>query len=264
MRFKVILETIGGERILPINYQYPLSAAIYRIISKGDVEYAQFLHDKGYGKGYKFFCFSDIRSPFSVKGDRIHLRNNIVEFKVAFHLPKAMKNFVQGLFASERIEIADNKTKQSFAVKTIEGIVNGVDNYLPKEFVNVALRPISALVVGVKNEKGHYDYLHPEDDKFIEMFTYNWREKIKTFYDQEIANNALLIVEKEYYPNPPKSRLITIKRGTSAETKVRGFVNFKLRIQAERSYVDLLLNTGAGLYNAQGMGCMEVVNEINK
>lgn len=263
MRFKVILETIGGEKILPINYQYPLSAAIYRIISKGDVEYAQFLHDRGYGKGYKFFCFSDIRSPFSVKGDRIHLRNNIVEFKVAFHLPKAMKNFVQGLFASERIEIADNKTKQSFSVKTIEGIVNGVDNYLPKEFVNVALRPISALVVGVKNEKRHYDYLHPEDDKFIEMFTYNWREKIKTFYDQEVANDALLIVEKEYYPNPPKSRLITIKADTSAETKVRGFVNFKLRIQAERSYVDLLLNTGAGLYNAQGMGCMEVVNEIN-
>lgn len=264
MRFKVILEANGGERILPVNYQYPLSAAIYRIISKGDVEYAQFLHDSGYGKGYKFFCFSDIRAPFSVKGDRIYLRGNRVEFKIAFQLPEAMKNFVQGLFASEHIDIADTKSKQSFSVKTIEGIVNGIDHYLPKEFVNVALRPISTLVVGAKNEKGHYDYLHPEDDRFIEMFVYNWREKIKTYYSKEDANNALLIVDKEYYPNPPKSRLITIKGDTSAETKVRGFVNFKVRIQAERCFVDLLLNTGAGLYNAQGMGCMEVVNETNK
>lgn len=264
MRFKIVLEAVGGDKILPVNYQYPLSAAIYRIMSKGDAAYTKLLHNSGYGKGYKFFCFSDLRAPFRVKGDRIFLKGGIVEFKVTFHLPEAMKNFVQGLFASEYIDIADMQTKQTFTVKSIEGILNGVEHYLPREFVNILVCPISPLVIGVKNEKWHYDYLNPDDERFVEMFIYNWREKIKTFYDEETAKNALLIAETIHYPNPSKSRLITIKRGTTEETKIRGFVNFKLKIQAERCFVELLLNTGAGLYNAQGMGCIEIVNEINR
>lgn len=61
MRFQLILTAKDGGGKLPINYQYPLSAAIYRILSKGDREYARFLHEEGYGKGYKFFTFSDLR-----------------------------------------------------------------------------------------------------------------------------------------------------------------------------------------------------------
>ncbi len=43
-----------GESI-PINYPYPLSAAIYRIIAKGNADYADFLDGQGYGKGFKLF-----------------------------------------------------------------------------------------------------------------------------------------------------------------------------------------------------------------
>jgi len=42
MRFKLSLERRAGDQ-LPINYQYPLSAAIYKILARGDGEYAQFL-----------------------------------------------------------------------------------------------------------------------------------------------------------------------------------------------------------------------------
>ena len=260
MRFRVVLEAYEGNNILPINYQYPLSSAIYRIINKSDEEYAHFLHSEGYGKGYKFFCFSDIYCPFRIVGDRLHLRENEIELKVGFQLPEAMRNFVQGLFASEKIDIADKKSKQSFKVKAIESIPNPLECHKDIEFVNIELKPISPLVVGVKNINWHYDYLSPEDSKFIEMFTYNWREKIKTFFGEEVAKTALLMVKANFFRMPCRSRLITIKMDTTQETKIRGFVNFKLQIQAERRFIDLLLNVGGGLYNSQGMGCLDVIN----
>lgn len=62
MRFSITLRVKDGILLL-INYQYPLSAALYRIISKGDANYAQFLHEKGYGKkdkGFKLCAFSQL------------------------------------------------------------------------------------------------------------------------------------------------------------------------------------------------------------
>ena len=106
--------------IIPINYQYPLSSAIYKILAKGDTEYAAFLHEKGYKKGLKLFSFSQLNVPFKIQGDRLRLLSNEVEFQVSFHIPEAMENFVKGLFQSETIDIADKKSKVSFKVKSVE------------------------------------------------------------------------------------------------------------------------------------------------
>ncbi|HLR37153.1 MAG TPA: hypothetical protein VK084_03825, partial [Chitinophagaceae bacterium] len=100
MQFKIrLIAEEGGS--LPFNYQYPLSAAIYKILAKGDKDYAQFLHEEGYGKGYKFFTFSDLRLKFKKKGDRMQLLDKSVSFRVHFQLPEASQTFIQGLFQSE-------------------------------------------------------------------------------------------------------------------------------------------------------------------
>lgn len=49
MNFLIKLHT-SSSIVIPVNYQYPLSSAIYSIISKGDATYADFLHENGYGK----------------------------------------------------------------------------------------------------------------------------------------------------------------------------------------------------------------------
>lgn len=43
MQFKITLKAIQQNSIIPINYQYPISAALYRIIANGDQEYADLL-----------------------------------------------------------------------------------------------------------------------------------------------------------------------------------------------------------------------------
>ncbi|HRQ50886.1 MAG TPA: hypothetical protein PLR74_10150, partial [Agriterribacter sp.] len=90
MVFNIVLNHTGKlPGIIPVNYAYPLSAALYRIIAKGDAGYASFLHETGYGKGFKFFTFSQISCPFTIAGSRMHLLASELRFQVAFHLPPA-------------------------------------------------------------------------------------------------------------------------------------------------------------------------------
>lgn len=258
MRFNIRLGSKEGDTI-PVNYQYPLSSAIYRIIGKGDAGYASFLHESGYGKGFKLFTFSQLNVPFKIEGDRLRLTSKDANFQVAFHLPQAMESFVKGLFQSEEIVIADKRSKVSFEVRSVESLADPLQQHKENEIVNIRVKPLSPLVAGLQNEKGNYDFLSPEDPRFIESLLFNWRSKITTCYDAVAASSALLMMEIAPMKNSPKSRLITIKADTDAETKIRGWMNFELKITGEKRFVELLLNAGVGVYNSMGCGCVEVV-----
>lgn len=48
MRLRLVLEPRKTFTKVPINYQYPLSVAIYKILQKASPDYAEFLHNRGY------------------------------------------------------------------------------------------------------------------------------------------------------------------------------------------------------------------------
>ncbi|TYP87740.1 CRISPR-associated Cas6 family protein [Sphingobacterium allocomposti] len=258
MRFKITTEALKPGSKIPINYQYPLSSAVYRIIAKGNDKYASFLHDEGYGRGFKFFTFSQLNVPFRIEGDRLRLTRPEMSFEVAFHIPEAMESFIKGLFRAEQIDVADQKSKASFTVKAVETLASPLSIYKEKEIVAKQLKPLSPIVAGIPNDKGYDDYLKPDDPLFVENLIYNWRSKISDCYDKATAAEALLMMEILPMKQPFKSRLITIKDGTPEETKIRGWMNFGLKVTAEKRFVELLMNAGAGLYNAQGFGCVGV------
>ncbi len=260
MRFIIKLQlSHHSAKLIPINYQYPLSAAIYKILQKGDADYAKFLHTQGYGKGYKLFTFSDLRLKFKHDGDRMKLLEPMMEFTVCFHLPEAAQAFVEGLFRSEEVVLADQLSKAEFKVQSITSLKNPLQGFEDMEIVEILTKPLSMIVAGVKNEKENYNFLSPDDPRFNESLLFNWRNKIEVSYGVEEAKKALLVLEVEKYENPWRSRLVTIKPNTDAETKIKGYLNFKLKLIAEKRFLDLILNSGLGLYTAQGMGCLETV-----
>lgn len=260
MRFLIQLQTSHPKPEISLNYPYYLSAAIYRIIAKGDAEYAQFLHEQGYGKKFKFFSFSQLNTPFKIDGDRMKLISSQANFQVSFHLPQAAENFVKGLFQSEQIEIADKISKVAFKVTSVESLPDPLKTYKENEIVSVLLKPLSPIVVGLPNEKGNYDFLEPSDVRFAESLVYNWRNKIAACYDQATADSALLMAEVIPMNKPFKSRLTTIKSGTKEETKVRGWLYLLLKVTTEKRFVEILLNGGVGIYNSViGGGCVEVI-----
>lgn len=269
MRFHLTLSTTEYKPVIPINYQYPLSAVIYRIIESADADYSSFLHNKGYGKTgslkkFKLFTFSDIQAPFCIQGDRLLLKADTLHITVCFHMPAAAEKFIQGLFMNQQIEIADRKSRAVFTVQQVEAETDWRNHASIQEGIaEVLLQPMSPMVVGRKNAKGNYDYLAPDDPDFIAMLLSNWKEKFTALHGSEKAESVFMHVNIQvvFYSNPPRSRLITIKADTPAETKIRGFTNFRLKVRGEQEPLELLFNAGVGIHNSLGMGSVDLFNK---
>ncbi len=67
MRIAITLLPYENETTLPLNYQYPFSGAIYRILSNASPEYAFRFYDKGYltenGKPMELFVLFRLAIP---------------------------------------------------------------------------------------------------------------------------------------------------------------------------------------------------------
>jgi CRISPR-associated endoribonuclease Cas6 len=228
VRLLLTLNCIKEKEVIPVNYQYPVASAIYKILKNADAEYSAFLHGKGYGKGFKLFTFSDLRCPFKIEGDRLLLLSDKAEIIVCFHLPKAAETFIKGLFMSQQLDIADKKSKAVFTVTQVESLASPLDRFNKNDEVELLLKQLSPVVCGLKNEKGNYNFLSPSDDGYEEMLFLNWEEKCKAVFEKEEAGQIMQrsFIQILFYKKPPKSRLITIKADTDAETKIRGFNNF--------------------------------------
>ena len=262
MRFTLTLAALSLSQRLTLNYQYPLSAAIYKIIQRADADYASFLHEQGYrhgGKSFKLFTFSDLRTAFDILGDRLVMKTTTASLTICFHVPDAAENFIKGLFMNQRLDIADSRDKASFTVQQVTAEKTPIitDNE------QVLLQPMSPVVVGRKNERGNYDYVSPADADFADLVINNLIDKYAATIetgDQELQNlRSTVAVQPVFFNLPARRRLLTIKAGTAAETKVRGYDKFRLRIHAPADLIAMALNTGIGTHNAMGMGCVEVV-----
>ena len=265
MRFILTLQNRHPKKnIITLNYQYPLSAAIYKIIRRADETYATFLHNQGYQYGsrtFKFFTFSDFRTPFDITGDRMVMRTDTASLTICFHIPDAAENFIRGLFMDQQIEIADSRSKASFIVKQVIAEKLPADSLIGAVF----LQPISPIVVGRKNERGNYDYISPDEAAFAELVADNLLAKYAadTEIDEQELKRLKNIVQAKpvFFSKPPRGRLLTIKEGTNAETKVRGYDKFRLRIEAPIPVIEMALNAGIGMHNAMGMGCVEIASK---
>ena len=270
MRLMLHLAAPRAGMVLPFNYQYPLSAAIYKIIERADADYAAYLHNEGYrqgGKSFKLFTFSDLHTPFKPAGDRMVLTTDKATVQVCFYLPQAAENFVRGLFLNRQLEIADRQSRVAFTIEQVETIDEGLNLLQPDEdgLVTALLEPLSPLVVGRKNERGNYDFLGPADDGFLFWLGHNWLEKWASVSGPD--SNAMAMLQENMrllalpVKKPLQQRVVAIKAGTAAETKIRGYKNFLLEVKAPREVVELGLGAGCGIYCSQGMGCVGVVQK---
>lgn len=265
MQFKLTLSGPRGQ-LIPINYQYPLSACIYKIIERADAAYSLFLHEKGHTvgeslKAFKLFTFSNLSMPCKRVDDRLMIQSNDTEMHIAFHIPETAEKFVIGVFKDQRVEIADKYSKAAFTVRQVEalpGINHPKGN--PEEMTQATLQPLSPIVVGHKNERGHYTYLSPDHPDFIHWLLHNVAEKMAAV-GMEPSLIEKVYIETSWNSSGPKSRLITIKEGTTAETKVKGFTNFHIKVAAPACVLELILGTGFGQLNSQGLGFVKILGE---
>ncbi len=256
MQFTLTLQTTSPQPVLPINYQYELSAWIYSVIEHADTAYAAFLHQQGYQTGrksFKMFSFGNLYVPkFEVRGDRLHILSREVQLPIGFYVDRTAEEFIRGLFATKTFRIGDRQSQATFVVNLIEM------KTLPplRGDVPTRLRTRSPLVIAQKGADGGPDqYLPPDDPAFGPLLLANLMEKYRAATGQEALPPDWQPETWVYRPvgTPPRSRLVTMKAHTKAETRVRGYL-FDFELVAPPALLEVGLLAGFGRHNAGGFG----------
>ena len=260
MRFRIRLSRTSWERYLPINYQYELSAAIYKVIDRADSEFSNFLHSQGYlafGKRYRLFTFSRL----SFEGYKIIRESSRIEhygreaaFEISFFVDKAAEGFIKGLFMAQEISLGDKVSRIEYLVTSIEAVV-------PPVFREVmSYRCLSPIFIRSKRETGGEDYLHPGDDHYEEILLRNLLSKSVAYAeagDTEIGISASLPVLQLKARGKIYKNGVRVKQLTQHESQLIGYMyEFDLTAPAELQEVGYY--AGFGHLGSQGFGCVGV------
>ena len=267
MRFKITFNRISKRSFLPFNYQYFISSWIYKRIGEANANFADFLHQQGYGEGnrkFKLFCFG----PLDIKPYKVHKERGVLELfgqevnlEVSFFLPQAAESFIKGLFMHQQLGLGDKINQVDFEVSRIESV--GATLFTDSMRYR-ALAPICISRPPGKAEQ-HAQYLHPYDKEYSHYLINNTIQKwIATC--GAVARNGPVneLQESEIHfkclTKEPKSQMITIKPFTPEQTKVRGYL-YDFELTAPQEVHELIYAAGLGEKCSMGFGWVEIARK---
>jgi CRISPR-associated endoribonuclease Cas6 len=172
MRIKLVFRAKDENASIPLNYNYAVSALIYKTIAESSPEFAQRLHEKGFivqEKTFKLFTFSRIETKdafVDFKSSRIFLHNPYIKLQVSSPIDEFLKNFVFGTFSQQTFRI----DKSEFILDSAETIED------PQIVEEMSFRALSPITQSYGNEEKGTVYLLPNDD-WSELITRNLQRR---------------------------------------------------------------------------------------
>jgi len=265
MRFRIKFILSGKKQLLPLNYQYPVSAWIYKVLGTADKEFTKILHEEGYkintGKAFKLFTFSRLSFPKHTwkiipHSDRMQVWARNVRLDVSFQFPEQSEKFLTGLFNNQKAFVGDKISGVEMEVAGIEAMRDMAFD-ATDEKISVTLKAKTAIVIGLKEDDQVYEqYISPDHREYKKLFLQNLIDKYNSTGRVGISLEEIDFKVKKIYP---KTSLQTIKAHTGAETKVRGYY-FDFELNAPVDIIRLGLNAGFGSMNSLGFGFCGVKN----
>lgn len=267
MRLKITLRPKEHNAFLPINYQYPLSAAIYHILAQAEPTYADFLHREGYPNSHqkklKLFVFSKLffDRPAKVFHNTLQLTNApLCWFFISSPMEETfVQNFVIGLFEKSEIAIGNKQNVLRFTTQQVESLPTPD---ITNELHGRTLSPISISVSHPVTRTPQY--LLPLDENTSRVICNNLRLKYETIFchghgypEKNYEGEIDWIADKNYITErggeTKTTKLITIKEDTQEETKVKGF-NCPFMLRGEPEILRVAYECGLGERNSIGFG----------
>lgn len=262
MRFKLTLSLPDSHyRVLPLNYQYELSAWIYKVLNLGNASFSAWLHNQGYlakGRHYKLFTFSRLQvEQFKIRQDRLRILSPSVSLSLSFYTPVSAETFISGLFRQQQFSLGDTQSQVKLEVTNVSAEPTPVFTGCAKFRL---LSPLCVSTVHLQQEKLMPLYLSPTDEGFERLFRENLVNKYTAGAlpehgakpDIQPVDIGLKLVTE------PISKLITIKAGTPQQTKVRGYL-FDFELQTTNELLEAGYYAGFGEKNSLGFGCAEII-----
>jgi len=256
MRFNLCLSLLDRNRnVLPVNYQYELSAWIYKVINQSDPAFADWLHNKGYSndnKQFRLFTFSNlIVSQYEINGDRLIIKSDKIELIISTLPEENIRHFISGIFRDREFVLGDRISNAGFRINSIEAMPS------PTFTDEMSFRALSPIFVSGKLEGQKYaQYFRPDYDGYAQLLINNLKEKLKVYDGAEL-------IFREYSVrldllSPPRQKGITIKAGTPQQSKLIGY-HYNFKIKATKEFLRMGYYCGFGEKNSMGFGCCEVI-----
>lgn len=278
MRLHLILRSLNQSCSINLNYQYYLSAALYRWIEKSSPSYARFLHQTGFSpeglaRRFKHFCFSQLFvAQRTIRNGHLIIHSPAVDWYVDMPVEATLQHLVVGIF--EKQELYIERKENRFFVESVETLPE------PDWTRRMKFRMLSPLTVSIPEEgslpprsnceKGNLQprriiphYLRPNDTRLSEALRANILNKHASLHEYEPADTEFRCTLDEKFIEARGgaekiSKLITIKQGRTDETKVRGFM-CPLTLEGNPELIKLAYESGLGEKGSLGFGMIETV-----
>lgn len=252
MELQIKLSLLRGNT-LPINYQYELSAWIYKVIERADAEYSDFLHNKGFqhaGKQFRMFTFSQLDArPYEIQGNKIKLLGKDVSFILRFAVDASLENFIKGLFIQQRFGLGDATNVVDFEVTNIETIS------APIFHTTMQYQCMSPICVSRMRDDRTAEYLSPSAEGYDRLLVQNLIRKSNALVASDDQLTDTLPSYQFRLLNNPRKKGVHIKVNTTSHTQVVGYL-FHFELAAPIELHELGYEAGFGEKNSMGFGCV--------
>jgi len=225
------------------------------VLKQADEEFAQFLHQKGYGQGdiklYKLFCFSRLNfgKPKLWKEKKLfEIFAHEIELQISFDVIEAASNFIKGLFLSQKFFLGDKFNGIDFSVSQVEALPE------PEFTKTMDYRLQTPWVVSYKTESDKYpQYLSPKDDQFETLAIKHLTEK----YNNTRSSESILPEQINMSIHSGFKRAgFVMKPGTKEESRVVGNL-FDFELTAPVEVHRMIWNAGVSEKSSSGFGWVE-------
>lgn len=257
MRFKITLQVNSRAfgRSLPLNYMYELSSAVYRILSKSDIDYSSWLHKNGFEadrKRFKLFTFSRFVIPrykIDKENQRLSILSDEVDWYITFLPEKSTRQFIEGVFKFQKMQVGDKRSTVEFMVRSIE--ILPPLQYKEEMFFET----LSPVCISRRGIEVRTEYLSPAHSDYENAIITGVLARYKA-YNGEVYNGPLFCDFKLL--NTPRSVLVKMKSDTPEQTFVRGY-NYRFKIHLPEPLMHIVYNCGLGEKGSLGFGMLKEI-----
>lgn len=260
MRFELTLNRTTKQRMLPMDYQYYISAWIYKVLKQADSDFANFLHEKGYGQSetklYKLFCFSRLHfgKPKLWKEKKLfEISTHEIKLQLSFDVNEAATNFIKGLFMAREFYLGDKFNGIDFKVANVAALPE------PEFSETMHYRLQTPWVVSYKAENDKYPrYLSPNDANFETFAVKHIVEKYNNTRNEEPMSPEQIKLNRT---SDFKRVGFVMKPGTKEQSRVVGNL-FELGLTAPVEVQQMIWNAGVSEKSSSGFGWVNLIQPI--
>lgn len=224
---------------IPVNYNYYIQSAIYKLLADENSNYAKYLHDIADGSRtrYKFFTFGSLIGKSHFYNKTLYYEGDIM-----LEIRSASDDFIRILSNSIT---HGNKVcigKHSLPIRSVD-----MRNYIVPDTL-LKIRTLTPIVAKRQTEDNHAKYYSPQDVRFIKRIRETFENKYNVFTGNmpQSSIDILPLDAGKKVVTKYKDTWITAYHGT-------------FEICGSIEHLQFLYNVGIGVKTAQGFGMFKVI-----